>query len=107
MIRKEPTMKDIFGLDTPAGNGDGMSLLTTTYDNAAKDIIEALLRSENIPFVSKDRGVGGSLRVITGFSIYGCDIYVNNEMLDTAKELLEAFLNSQPVEEDNTDPDDQ
>ena len=79
----------LFGLDKPQKPADPTSaLLTTAYGNEELAAIEALLRSAEIPYRLCDRGAGGVVRVISGYTMYGTDVFVREEDLETAKELL-------------------
>lgn len=79
----------LFGLDKPQKPAeDGGELLTTAYGNEELAAIEALLRSAEIPYRLIDRGAGGVVRVISGYTMYGTDVYVREADLETARELL-------------------
>jgi hypothetical protein len=79
----------LFGLDKPQKTADPTSaLLATAYGNEELAAIEALLRSAEIPYRLCDRGAGGVVRVISGYTMYGTDVFVREEDLETAKELL-------------------
>jgi hypothetical protein len=79
----------LFGLDKPQKPADPTSaLLATAYGNEELAAIEALLRSAEIPYRLCDRGAGGVVRVISGYNMYGTDVFVREEDLETAKELL-------------------
>ena len=101
-------MDQFFGLDTPAKLGEDTALLTTTHDDVEKMIICGILEEEKIPFLAKDRGAGEAVRVVTGYSMYGCDIFVPSGLLEKANALLDNYRNGEPVfdedeivEEDN------
>lgn len=96
-------MKDsLFGLDR-AGTEDGMRLLVTVNDNAELSIVGSILEDEQIPYLSKDRGSGGAVRLIAGYSIFGTDILVPEERYADAMAVLDAYRNGTPVEEDGAD----
>ena len=79
----------LFGLDKPQKPADPTSvLLTTAYGNEELAAIEALLRSADIPYRLCDRGAGGIVRVISGYTMYGTDVFVRPDDMETAKELL-------------------
>ena len=70
----------LFGLDKPQKPVDDVSeLLTTAYGNEELAAIEALLRSAEIPYRLCDRGAGGIVRVISGYTMYGTDVFVRTE----------------------------
>lgn len=90
-------MDKFFGLDNPAKADKDTALLTTTHDDVEKNIICGILEEEEIPFLVKDRGAGEAVRVVTGYSMYGCDIYVPAVLLEKANALLEDYRNGEPL----------
>ena len=96
-------MKDIFGLDKPAACDEFTAHLTTVHDNAELCVVRSILEGENIPYRVRERGSGGMVKVIAGYSMYGTDIFVPKDMLSAAEELLEAFRNGAVVEDGDTD----
>lgn len=95
-------MDSLFGLDRPHSE-EGMELLTTAHDDVELSILKAILEDEEIPYLSKDRGSGSSVRIITGYSTYGTDILVPAKYLDAAREMLDAYRNAEPIEDDFED----
>ena len=91
---------DIFGLSKPKKVDDGTSLLTTTHDEIELTIIKSILEGEEIPYMVGDRGVGGAMRVISGYSMFGTDVFVPTECMEKATELLDAYRNGEVVEDD-------
>ncbi len=87
-------MDALFGLDHAALNEEGLSLLTTVYDDVLVEIYQDLLTDAGIPLLKKDRGGGTAMRIITGANRYGTDLYVPTERLEEARQLLE----STPIE---------
>ncbi len=82
-------MDRLFGLDSAALRDDEeLSLLVTCYDDVLAGMYEELLKEENIPYLRKDRGAGGAVRLIMGSSSYGTDIYVPTALLAAAKDLI-------------------
>ena len=66
-----------------------------------KLIICGILEEEKIPFLTKDRGAGEAVRVVTGYSMYGCDIYVPAALFEKANALLDDYRNGEPVFDDD------
>ena len=58
-------MDHLFGLDRPYSE-EGMELLTTARDDVELSVLKSILEGENIPYLAKDRGSGGLVRIITG-----------------------------------------
>ena len=83
-------MSDLFGLERPhkISDGDEVSHLITVYDMAVLGIVRGLLEDENIPYLVRERGTGSAMRILTGFSLYGTDVYVPTDALETAKGLV-------------------
>ena len=80
-------MDKIFGLDS-ASNQEGLALVATVFNPSELIVIKSILDDANIPFLAKDRGAGGPVKVIMGYSIYGTDIFVREEDAETALVLL-------------------
>lgn len=81
-------MDRLFGLDSPALKDEGVSLLATLYDDVSAAMYEEILRDADIPFLRKDRGAGGAMRIIMGASLSAVDIYVPADRLDEAVALF-------------------
>lgn len=83
-------LDELFGLEKnhKIAFGDDVDLLTTVYDEGSLAIIRGLLESEDIPYLAKERGSGSAMRIMTGFSMFGTDIFVPVAALEKAKELL-------------------
>jgi len=56
--------------------------------NAKAEVIISILESYEVPYVKKTTGVGGSIEIIAGINNYGIDIYVQPQLLQMAKELI-------------------
>lgn len=54
-------------------------------------MIKELLSQNNIPYLVKDDGAGGYMRIIGGSSIFGTDIMVNEVDFEKAHDLLESL----------------
>jgi hypothetical protein len=83
-------MDRFFGLDSVSAHEASLELLMTVYNSAEQAVVESILRDAEIPYLIKERGAGSSVKVITGFSMYGTDIFVRREQLDEAKAIFEA-----------------
>ncbi len=94
-------MDRFFGLDKVSAHDAGVSLLTTVHDEVEKGLICGILEEENIPYLSKDRGSGEAVRILAGYSMFGCDIFVPTELSEKAKELLEAYRNGEVCDDSN------
>ena len=95
----------LFGLEKPAkSTPEAGELLTTAYSNEELSAIESLLRSAEIPYRLCERGAGGVVRVIAGYNMYGTDVFVKADDVETARELLTP-VESTEDEETATDGD--
>ena len=81
-------MDRLFGLDSPALRDEGVSLLATLYDEVSVAMYEDVLRDADIPFLKKDRGAGGAMRIIMGTTLSPIDIYVPVGRLAEAEALF-------------------
>ena len=99
-------MDRFFGLDKVSAHGEDEMLLVTVHDDVEKGLICGILEEEQIPYLCRDRGSGEIARILTGFSVFGCDIFVPRTAYDTAAELLEAYRNGEVVEDGTLDGDD-
>ena len=99
-------MDSLFGLDRPHDE-EGMELLTTARDEVELSVLRSILEGEEIPYLAKDRGSGALVRIITGNSMYGTDILVPTAYLAQATEILDAYRNAEPVDEDWEDEDEE
>ena len=98
-------MDRFFGLDKISAHGADTELLVTVHDEIEKNLICGILEEEQIPYLCKDRGSGEVARILTGFSVFGCDIFVPKAAHDAAAELLDAYRNGEVVEDFSDDPD--
>lgn len=93
-------MDFLFGFDRVSPHDEDLELLTTVHDNVELSVLRSILEGENIPYLTKERG--GTVRIIAGYSMFGTDVFVLKEQVEQAKELLDAYRNGEPVEEDET-----
>ena len=66
-------------------------LLRTTNNNIELNIIKEVLEQNEIPYIIKDHGIGGYMRIISGDSIYGTDILVEESQIERAESLINEF----------------
>ncbi len=82
-------LNKLFGLDRVTSHDASITAhLTTVYGNEQLVAVEALLRSADIAYRCCDRGAGGVVRVVLGNTMYGTDIFVRPDDLETAQALL-------------------
>lgn len=92
-------MDAFFGLDKVSSHHEDVELLTTVHDNVELSIVRSILEGENIPYRTRERGSGNVVKVIAGYSMFGTDVFVPKELLNTAQELLDAYRNGEIVED--------
>lgn len=68
-----------------------MVLLRTTNNNYELDLIKNLLEDADIPYLMKERGIGSYMRMISGDSMYGTDIFIEEKLLEKAEAILDEF----------------
>ena len=93
-------LDEFFGLEKnhKICDGDEIEHLTTVYDVVMLGMIRGLLEDENIPYLVRERGTGSAMRIITGFSLYGTDIFVPKDAYATARDLIAGLENAEAVE---------
>ncbi len=89
-------MDFLFGFDKSNAPSPDLELLTTVTDRVYQSIIESVLKDNNIPYLSKERGSGSAVKIITGLSMFGTDIFVLKKDFERATELME-ILSAEPV----------
>jgi len=63
-------------------------LLLSNLSTIEAEIIIAKLKSYGIPVLKKTKGTGELMEIYTGANMYGIDIYVPEDTIDLAEELL-------------------
>lgn len=92
-------MDKFFGLDHAAVDKDEAALLTTVHDNVELSVLRSILDGEKIAYRIRERGSGGVVRVISGYTMFGTDILVAPDDLAAAQEVLDAYRNGTVVED--------
>lgn len=74
-------------------NADDINIvkLRSISNEVELGIIKAILDDNNIPYIVKDYGSGGHMRIITGSSPFNTDIMVEEADFDKANSLLESI----------------
>ena len=91
-------MDKLFGLDHPAEEAD-LALVRTFFDEISLSIALEVLEDNGIPHLKKDRGTGTVVRIITGFSMYGVDVFVRPEDAERATALMDELFSGEPAED--------
>ncbi len=95
-------MDTLFGLER-ASEQKGLSLVATVYSPAELAVIKGILDDAGIPYLAKERGAGGVVKVVMGFSIYGTDIFVREQDAEEATALISYPCEDGGEEEQNND----
>ena len=82
----------LFGLDKAKPAEEGTELLVTVYDNVQLSMVRSLLEAESIPYVFRERGSGSAVKIVTGLSSFGTDIYVPASKLEEATDAIATLL---------------
>ena len=72
------------------GGADHAAFLQTVFSDTEADLVESLLRAYEIPLLRKYRQGGVFLKVATGGSNMGVDLFVPSSALQRAQEILNA-----------------
>ncbi len=90
-------MDRLFGLDHPA-KPEGLCLLRSFFDSVSVSIAEQALQDADIPFLKKERGSGSAVRIIVGFQRFGTDLFVQEEHLEAASDIMQSLFDSDTEE---------
>lgn len=69
---------------------EGQTLLLTASDDVEANIIESILKANEVPITKVYRDNGGFFAIVLGKSVLGIDVFVPMEMLEKAKEILDS-----------------
>ena len=83
-----------------------MKLLVTVEDFTESNMIKALLNDNGIYVLACDLGGGGVMKVYLGYSVFGQELYVSEDDYPMASELVTAFFNRTPKDDDTDTTDD-
>ena len=74
-------------------NNDEVNIikLRSTSNEMELSMIKAILDDNNIPYLIKNHGAGGHMRIIGGSSLFGTDVMVAEDDFDAANSLLESI----------------
>ncbi|WFA10161.1 DUF2007 domain-containing protein [Tissierella sp. Yu-01] len=67
-------------------------LLKTANNNFELDIIKGVLEDNQIPYLIQEKGIGSYMKIITGNSIYGTDIFVDKSVYETARNIIDSIF---------------
>ncbi len=76
--------------------------LVTVHNSFELGIVESTLKGNHIPYIVREKGVGGILKITTGALLTDADIMVERSSLAKAKDLTEMVIN-ETIDEDEED----
>jgi len=81
---------EFFGMekDHKIAYGEDVVHLITVYDIVVLGMVRGLLEDADIPYLVQERATGSAMRIMTGFSMFGTDIFVPKTAEETARELV-------------------
>ncbi len=71
--------------------------LIKTSDRIMLSLIESILKENEIPYILKEKGTGGYLKIITGASIYDTEVLVSDKDFEKARELVDLVTKSDGI----------
>ncbi len=84
-----------------------VELLLSVTDTVEADLIINTLKNNNIECFKKDKGTGSYMNLYMGYSIYGQEIYVNQEDYEQAKQICEEIFLKHCSEEEAVEEEQQ
>ncbi|HAN22018.1 MAG: hypothetical protein A2Y15_01195 [Clostridiales bacterium GWF2_36_10] len=78
-------------IDNINEDNEEIVLLATALSDVEVLLFEGILRENDIPYLKKSKDSGQVMGFIMGFSLYGCDFYVESSRFEEAASLLEAY----------------
>ena len=80
--------------DTNKINGKEPVIAAVIGNTVDSEIYQDILKNNGIPFICRQMGAGGYLKILTGGFLVADSIYVKESDLVKAAELYEAYFNS-------------
>ena len=81
-------------------DGNEPVLAAIIKDPVTSEIFQDILKENGIPFICRQEGAGGSLKLLLGAGVVPDDIYVAAKNYEKARGLYEAYLQTE-VEAEN------
>ncbi len=70
-----------------------MTFLATVDDNIEIEMLREVFENNDITLMAKHRETGEFMMISAGMSMFGSDLYVDEEVYDQALELYNAYFN--------------
>lgn len=84
--------KGLFGKNKSGEKSSEPVLAAVIQNTVSSEIYQDMLRENGIPFVCRQQGAGGYIKILTGGLFIADSIYVNERDLERAKELYENYI---------------
>ncbi len=81
-------------------DGNEPVLAAIIKDPVTSEIFQDILKENGIPFICRQEGAGGSLKLLMGAGVVPDDIYVAAKNYEKARGLYEAYLKTEVEAED-------
>ncbi len=81
-------------------DGNEPVLAAIIKDPVTSEIFQDILKENGIPFICRQDGAGGSLKLLLGAGVVPDDIYVAAKNYEKARGLYEAYLKTEVEAED-------
>ena len=81
-------------------DGNEPVLAAIIKDPVTSEIFQDILKENGIPFICRQEGAGGSLKLLLGAGVVPDDIYVAAKNYEKARGLYEAYLKTEVEVED-------
>lgn len=85
------------------GKNNDPVLAAVIKNPVTSEIFQDILKENGIPFICRQEGAGGSVKLLFGGGIVPDNIYVAAENEETARELYKAYLETEIAEETDTE----
>jgi len=77
-------------------------LLKNVNNNFELGLIKSILEDNHIPYIIKDSGTGGYMRIISGDSLYETEVLVEKSTFEKANSIIAGFpWNDQIIDTEN------
>lgn len=91
--------------ETEAYDSKAPVLAAVIKNPVTSEIFQDILKENGIPFICRQDGAGGSVKLLFGGGIVPDNIYVSAENEETARELYRAYLETE-IADDYADSED-
>ncbi len=81
--------------NTEKKSGKEPVLVAVIPDTVSSEIFQDILKENEIPFICRQEGAGGYIKILTGGLLVADSIYVSEENSQRASELYEAYLKTE------------